>query len=229
MLDQIKTPDDLRALPAHELDALAQAVRDEIIEVCARNGGHLGASLGTVELCLALHRIFESPSDALVFDVGHQAYTHKLLTGRQDIFQNLRKAEGAPGEKIFTFKMNTYGSHINAELSRLDSPERGAHILRHTCAVWLLHYEQCERQKVRDFCRWKQERSMAGYGKRHLLVKNEGRMTPEMKARGAWLWESLRERSGLPDPEERLRALAILSGEAETTSACPSLPEAPTA
>jgi len=97
MLDQIKTPDDLRALPAHELDALAQAVRDEIIEVCARNGGHLGASLGTVELCLALHRIFESPKDALVFDVGHQAYTHKLLTGRQELFQKLRKAEGASG------------------------------------------------------------------------------------------------------------------------------------
>ncbi len=97
MLDQINCPEDLRALPAHQMDAVAHALRNEIIEVCAKNGGHLGASLGTVELCIALHRVFESPTDALVFDVGHQAYAHKLLTGRRSLFQNLRKAGGASG------------------------------------------------------------------------------------------------------------------------------------
>ena len=97
MLDRIKSPEDVRALPAEELDSLAQAVRDEIIEVCAHNGGHLGASLGTVELCIALHRVFESPDDALVFDVGHQAYAHKLFTGRRELFQGLRQADGASG------------------------------------------------------------------------------------------------------------------------------------
>ena len=92
MLDRIKSPKDVRALPAKELESLAQAVRDEIIEVCAHNGGHLGASLGTVELCIALHRVFESPDDALVFDVGHQAYAHKLFSGRRELFQGLRQA-----------------------------------------------------------------------------------------------------------------------------------------
>ena len=97
MLKHISSPEDVKALPAHRLDDLAQAIRDEIIEVCARNGGHLGASLGTVELCIALHRVFQSPHDALVFDVGHQAYAHKLMTGRRDLFQGLRQAGGASG------------------------------------------------------------------------------------------------------------------------------------
>ncbi len=97
LLDQIKGPDDLRRLPEDQLDLLAAELRREIIEVCARNGGHLGASIGTVELCIALHRVFESPEDALVFDVGHQAYVHKLLTGRRESFQMLRKEGGTSG------------------------------------------------------------------------------------------------------------------------------------
>ena len=97
MLDAITNPSDLRRMHPDQLDELARALRHEIIEVCARNGGHLGASLGTVELCIALHRVFESPTDALVFDVGHQAYGHKLLTGRRALFQELRKPGGASG------------------------------------------------------------------------------------------------------------------------------------
>jgi 1-deoxy-D-xylulose-5-phosphate synthase len=97
MLDKIDTPEDLRALPAHKMPAVAQALRNEIIEVCAKNGGHLGASLGTVELCIALHRVFHTPEDSLVFDVGHQAYCHKLLTGRRELFQDLRQEGGASG------------------------------------------------------------------------------------------------------------------------------------
>jgi 1-deoxy-D-xylulose-5-phosphate synthase len=97
MLDSINTPADLRRMSPAQLLRVAQEIREEIITVSARNGGHLGASLGTVELCIALHRVFESPTDAMVFDVGHQAYTHKLLTGRRELFQSLRQAGGASG------------------------------------------------------------------------------------------------------------------------------------
>jgi 1-deoxy-D-xylulose-5-phosphate synthase len=97
MLDSISTPADLRRMSQAQLLSIAQEIRDEIVTVSARNGGHLGASLGTVELCIALHRVFESPTDALVFDVGHQAYTHKLLTGRRELFQSLRQPGGASG------------------------------------------------------------------------------------------------------------------------------------
>ncbi|HBU49391.1 MAG TPA: 1-deoxy-D-xylulose-5-phosphate synthase, partial [Myxococcales bacterium] len=97
LLENIHRPEDVRRLDADQLDLLAAELRQEIIEVCARNGGHLGASIGTVELCIALHRVFESPKDALVFDVGHQAYVHKLLTGRREAFQMLRKEDGVSG------------------------------------------------------------------------------------------------------------------------------------
>mgnify|MGYP001173554258 CR=1 FL=1 len=97
LLENIHRPEDVRRLDADQLDLLAAELRQEIIEVCARNGGHLGASIGTVELCIALHRVFESPKDALVFDVGHQAYPHKLLTGRYERFDSLRQQKGVAG------------------------------------------------------------------------------------------------------------------------------------
>jgi len=94
LLERVDSPEALRALPEAELPALCAALREEIIAVCGRVGGHLGASLGAVELVVALHRVFHSPKDALVFDVGHQAYAHKLLTGRRARMHTLRQEGG---------------------------------------------------------------------------------------------------------------------------------------
>src|SRR5512138_2337389 len=97
LLDHIDSPADLKALAVSELPRLCQELRDEIVETCARNGGHLGASLGAVELVVALHYVYDSPRDRLVFDVGHQAYAHKLLTGRRDRFRTIRTDGGLAG------------------------------------------------------------------------------------------------------------------------------------
>ncbi|RYZ60954.1 MAG: 1-deoxy-D-xylulose-5-phosphate synthase, partial [Proteobacteria bacterium] len=96
-LDQIRGPDDLKTLGVIELESLAQEIRTRIIQVCLTNGGHIGASLGTVELTLALHRIFESPKDSILWDVGHQAYAHKILTARNTSFSTLRLTGGISG------------------------------------------------------------------------------------------------------------------------------------
>ena len=84
LLDQLKLPDDLRTLDADKLRIVAEEVRQEIIGTISENGGHLGASLGVVELTIALHAELQTPRDAIVWDVGHQSYAHKLLTGRLD-------------------------------------------------------------------------------------------------------------------------------------------------
>jgi 1-deoxy-D-xylulose-5-phosphate synthase len=94
ILPELRSLADLRALPEDALEGLCQELREEIIAVCGKVGGHLGASLGAVELVVALHRIFKSPTDAIVFDVGHQAYAHKILTGRREGMATLRQAEG---------------------------------------------------------------------------------------------------------------------------------------
>jgi 1-deoxy-D-xylulose-5-phosphate synthase len=98
LLDDIHSPADLKALSADQLPQLAQEIRQEIIAVTARNGGHVGPNLGVVELTLALHRVFSSPDDQFVFDVAHQGYVHKLLTGRGgSFFHRLRQSDGASG------------------------------------------------------------------------------------------------------------------------------------
>ena len=94
LLPRIQAPGDVRALPESELPRLCEELREDIISLCGRVGGHLGASLGAVELIVSLHRVFHSPQDALVFDVGHQAYAHKLLTGRRERMGTLRQAGG---------------------------------------------------------------------------------------------------------------------------------------
>jgi 1-deoxy-D-xylulose-5-phosphate synthase len=94
LLPGIHGPSDVRALPEEELPRLCEELREEIISICGRVGGHLGASLGVVELVVALHRVFHSPQDAICFDVGHQAYAHKLLTGRRERMGTLRQAGG---------------------------------------------------------------------------------------------------------------------------------------
>jgi 1-deoxy-D-xylulose-5-phosphate synthase len=94
LLERVDSPKAVRALEAEQLPQLCRELRQEIIGVCGLVGGHLGASLGAVELVVALHRVFRSPVDRLVFDVGHQAYAHKLLTGRRDRMPTLRQAGG---------------------------------------------------------------------------------------------------------------------------------------
>jgi 1-deoxy-D-xylulose-5-phosphate synthase len=98
LLDAIRGPADVKALPAADLPRLAQEIRDEIISVTASQGGHVGPNLGVVELSIALHRVFDTPEDSLVFDVAHQGYVHKLLTGRGGaFFGKLRHTDGASG------------------------------------------------------------------------------------------------------------------------------------
>ncbi|MBF0229862.1 MAG: 1-deoxy-D-xylulose-5-phosphate synthase [Desulfamplus sp.] len=97
LLRTIKTGDDLKKLSKNQLPALAKEIRERIISVVSKNGGHLASSLGVVELTIAIHYVFNIPSDSLIWDVGHQAYTHKLLTGRDDRFDSLRKFKGISG------------------------------------------------------------------------------------------------------------------------------------
>ena len=97
LLDAIDSPADLKRLPLRQLPKLAQEVREELVQTVAKLGGHLASSLGAVELCLALHYVFEAPEDALVWDMGYQAYAHKLLTGRRHRIQTLKQFGGLSG------------------------------------------------------------------------------------------------------------------------------------
>ena len=97
LLEQIQTPADVKALPLEQLPELAEEVRQRILSVVSRNGGHLTSNLGVTELTIALHRVFDFSKDRLLWDVGHQCYPHKLLTGRHERFDTLRKAGGVSG------------------------------------------------------------------------------------------------------------------------------------
>ena len=96
-LDQIKTSKDIKQLSRKELRLLAREIREKIIDVVSKNGGHLASSLGVVELTLAIHTVFDLPKDTLIWDVGHQSYAHKLITGRNDTFNSLRQYKGISG------------------------------------------------------------------------------------------------------------------------------------
>ncbi|HTW18756.1 MAG TPA: 1-deoxy-D-xylulose-5-phosphate synthase [Mycobacteriales bacterium] len=97
MLRTIDDPSDLKRLEPSQLPELAQEIRDFLVESVAKTGGHLGPNLGVVELTLALHRVFDSPHDAIIWDTGHQAYVHKLVTGRREEFEALRQSDGMSG------------------------------------------------------------------------------------------------------------------------------------
>ena len=97
LLNQINSPADLRRLSRDDLPTLAQELRERLVDLCSRTGGHIGAGLGVVELTIALHYVFETPTDQLVWDVGHQGYPHKLLTGRNDRMETLRQESGISG------------------------------------------------------------------------------------------------------------------------------------
>src|SRR5665647_1936934 len=94
LLDTSKPPADTRAFGTAQLRQLADELRSETIDAVSQTGGHLGAGLGVVELTVALHHVFETPRDILIWDVGHQAYPHKILTGRKDRIQTIRKKGG---------------------------------------------------------------------------------------------------------------------------------------
>ncbi|MFM8994540.1 MAG: 1-deoxy-D-xylulose-5-phosphate synthase [Actinomycetota bacterium] len=116
-LADIRQPSDLRGLSPSQLDELAAEIRDFIVAAVAETGGHLGSNLGAVELTLALHRVFESPRDAILWDTGHQAYVHKIVTGRRGGFSQLRQAGGISGypsreESIHDFIENSHASTV---------------------------------------------------------------------------------------------------------------------
>ena len=97
MLEKIQKPNDIKKIPADQLPALAEEIREFIIESLSKTGGHLASNLGVVELTIAMHRVFDLPKDKLIWDVGHQSYTHQILTGRKDGFETLRREGGISG------------------------------------------------------------------------------------------------------------------------------------
>ncbi|MEK6527565.1 MAG: 1-deoxy-D-xylulose-5-phosphate synthase N-terminal domain-containing protein, partial [Nitrospirota bacterium] len=119
LIEKIKGPDDLKKLTIPELVELAKELRENIIERVAINGGHLASNLGTVDLTIALHYVFNSPADKIIWDVGHQSYAHKLLTGRADVFYTLRQYCGISGfPKIDESPHDAFGTgHSSTSIS----------------------------------------------------------------------------------------------------------------
>ena len=97
LLSTINSPEDIKRLNKKQLAELASEIRKNIIDVVGKNGGHLASNVGVVELTIALHRVFDSPKDAIIWDVSHQCYTHKILTGRYNQLSTLRKKDGISG------------------------------------------------------------------------------------------------------------------------------------
>src|SRR5271154_6909748 len=119
LLDSINSPNDVKKLSIDQLPTLAQEIRDELISVLAKTGGHLGPNLGVVELTIALHTVFDTPTDSFVFDVSHQSSVHKLLTGRRERFDTIRQPGGLNGFMLRTeSEHDSYGAgHAGTALS----------------------------------------------------------------------------------------------------------------
>jgi len=96
-LNKVNSPEDIKKLNTKEMEELAEEIRQFLIESISKTGGHLASNLGVVELTLALHKVFDSPKDKLIWDVGHQSYVHKIITGRKDDFKTLRQLDGLSG------------------------------------------------------------------------------------------------------------------------------------
>ncbi|MBY0285752.1 MAG: 1-deoxy-D-xylulose-5-phosphate synthase [Mycobacteriaceae bacterium] len=141
MLEQIRGPADLQHLTQSQMSGLAQEIREFLIHKVAATGGHLGPNLGVVELTLALHRVFDSPHDPIIFDTGHQSYVHKMLTGRSHDFDSLRKKGGLSGYPSRSESEHDWveSSHASAALSYADGLakafELSGHRNRHVVAV----------------------------------------------------------------------------------------------
>jgi len=118
-LEHINSPSDVKAVPADKLGVFANEIRDELIRVVSQNGGHLAANLGVVELTVAMHRVFDCPTDSFGFDVGHQSYVHKLFTGRREQFESLRTYGGLAGfPKISESECDAFGcGHSSTSIS----------------------------------------------------------------------------------------------------------------
>jgi 1-deoxy-D-xylulose-5-phosphate synthase len=119
LLDKVNSPGDLKKLSIENLFLLSKEIREKILEVVSKTGGHLGGPLGAVELTLAMHYIFDAPSDKIIFDTGHQCYPHKLITGRRDNFHTLRQYKGVCGFcNIFESEYDTFGAgHASTSIS----------------------------------------------------------------------------------------------------------------
>src|SRR5262252_5169618 len=130
LLESIWSPRDVKALTPDELTTLAAEIRAFLIEAVSRNGGHLGPNLGVVELTIALHRVFDSPSDPIVWDTGHQSYVHKLLTGRMDGFGRLRQQGGVSGYPNRAESEHDWveNSHASTSLSYADGLAKALHL-----------------------------------------------------------------------------------------------------
>jgi 1-deoxy-D-xylulose-5-phosphate synthase len=141
LLESINRPEDLRALPADQMPALAKEIRAFLVDSVSKTGGHLGPNLGVVELTIALHRVFDSPHDSIVFDTGHQSYVHKLLTGRREEFTELRKKGGLSGyaSRAESEHDIVENSHASTSLSWADGIAKARRLRgqrhRHTVAV----------------------------------------------------------------------------------------------
>ncbi len=127
---EVLDPERLRRMPSAELPQLAEELRQELIAAVTRTGGHLGPNLGVVELTIALHRVFASPSDAIVWDTGHQAYVHKMLTGRRHLFDTLRQAGGLSGypNRAESAHDLVENSHASTSLSYADGLAKAAQL-----------------------------------------------------------------------------------------------------
>jgi len=142
ILNSINSPDDLKKVPAKDLPALAKEVREFLIDRVSKTGGHLGPNLGVVELTMAIHRVFDSPKDSIVWDTGHQSYVHKMFTGRLNDFKELRKKDGISGypsrqESVHDIVEN---SHASTALSWADGIAKAFEVTgelkdRHVVAV----------------------------------------------------------------------------------------------
>ena len=140
ILDKLNTIQDLRELPQYDLPSLAEEIRQEIINVVSCTGGHLAPSLGVVELTIALHYAFNTPQDRIVWDVGHQAYAHKILTGRRAQFPTIRQFGGISGfpkreESSFdSFDVGHASTSISAALTPSQSSGPSAALFHHTAS-----------------------------------------------------------------------------------------------
>lgn len=124
MLEQINSPQDLKKLNEKEKKQLAEEIRKYILDVVSENGGHLASNLGVVELTIALHSVFNVPEDKIVWDVGHQSYVHKIITGRREELKNIRKLNGIAGfpksneSDADCFNTGHSSTSISAEIGR---------------------------------------------------------------------------------------------------------------
>ena len=119
LLEQIKKENDIKRIPPENFPQLAQEIREFLLEHLSRTGGHLASNLGAVELTMALHYVFDLPKDKIIWDVGHQSYTHKILTGRKEGFDELRKFGGLSGfPKRSESSCDAYSTQFHFHFSR---------------------------------------------------------------------------------------------------------------